>query len=71
MNLGPLPMGNGLSRLATRFHGREEALKTAAGLAGIAVAAGEVIVAQPAEVVSLAEQADLFVVGVAGDGSAS
>jgi UDP-2,3-diacylglucosamine hydrolase len=43
----------------------------AAGLAGIAVAAGEVIVAQPAEVVSLADQADLFVVGVAGDGSAS
>lgn len=43
----------------------------AAGLAGIAVAAGEVIVAQPAEVVSLADQAELFVVGVAGDGSAS
>jgi DUF1009 family protein len=43
----------------------------AAGLAGIAVAAGEVIVAQPADVVALADQADLFVVGVAGDGSAS
>jgi len=44
---------------------------TAAGLAGIAVAAGEVIVAQPAEVVTLADQANLFVVGATGDGSAS
>jgi DUF1009 family protein len=43
----------------------------AAGLAGIAVAAGEVIVAQPAEVVALADKANLFVVGVTGDGSAS
>jgi DUF1009 family protein len=43
----------------------------AAGLAGIAVAAGEVIVAQPAEVVTLADQANLFVVGATGDGSAS
>jgi UDP-2,3-diacylglucosamine hydrolase len=43
----------------------------AAGLAGIAIAAGEVIVAQPAEVVALADKADLFVVGVPGDGSAS
>ena len=43
----------------------------AAGLAGIAVAAGEVIVAQPAEVVTLADQANLFVVGVTGDGSTS
>jgi UDP-2,3-diacylglucosamine hydrolase len=42
-----------------------------AGLAGIAVAAGEVIVAQPAEVVALADKADLFVVGVTGDGSIS
>jgi DUF1009 family protein len=43
----------------------------AAGLAGIAVAAGEVIVAQPAEVVALADKAALFIVGVTGDGSAS
>jgi UDP-2,3-diacylglucosamine hydrolase len=43
----------------------------AAGLAGIAVAAGEVIVAQPADVVALADKANLFVVGVTGDGSAS
>ena len=26
INLGPLPMGNGLTRLATRFHGDDEAL---------------------------------------------
>jgi benzoyl-CoA-dihydrodiol lyase len=41
MNLGPLPMGNGLSRLATRFHGREEAFETAAGLAGTPLTARE------------------------------
>ncbi|CAN5263372.1 2,3-epoxybenzoyl-CoA dihydrolase [soil metagenome] len=29
MNLGPLPMGNGLSRLATRFWGRDEELTLA------------------------------------------
>ncbi|MGI8518781.1 MAG: 2,3-epoxybenzoyl-CoA dihydrolase [Acidimicrobiia bacterium] len=29
MNLGPLPMGNGLSRLATRFWGRDDALALA------------------------------------------
>ncbi|MBO2450767.1 benzoyl-CoA-dihydrodiol lyase [Actinomadura barringtoniae] len=34
MNLGPLPMGNGLSRLATRFHGRDEAYDAAAKQVG-------------------------------------
>ena len=34
MNLGPLPMGNGLTRLATRFWGRDEALEAVAGLVG-------------------------------------
>jgi benzoyl-CoA-dihydrodiol lyase len=34
MNLGPLPMGNGLTRLASRFYGRDEAYETAAKLAG-------------------------------------
>jgi benzoyl-CoA-dihydrodiol lyase len=31
MNLGPLPMGNGLSRLATRFLGEPEKARLAAG----------------------------------------
>jgi benzoyl-CoA-dihydrodiol lyase len=39
MNLGPLPMGNGLTRLATRFHGRDEALEAAAKLAGVPLTA--------------------------------
>jgi benzoyl-CoA-dihydrodiol lyase len=39
MNLGPLPMGNGLSRLASRFHGRDEALRSAAGQVGVALTA--------------------------------
>jgi benzoyl-CoA-dihydrodiol lyase len=34
MNLGPLPMANGLSRLATRFHGDEEGLAAVRALAG-------------------------------------
>jgi benzoyl-CoA-dihydrodiol lyase len=34
MNFGPLPMGNGLTRLATRFWGREEALEAVASLVG-------------------------------------
>jgi benzoyl-CoA-dihydrodiol lyase len=33
-NLGPLPMGNGLSRLATRFFGDEAGLAAAVGAAG-------------------------------------
>jgi benzoyl-CoA-dihydrodiol lyase len=43
MNLGPLPMGNGLSRLATRFLGDGEAL------AGAAASAGERLDAAAAE----------------------
>jgi benzoyl-CoA-dihydrodiol lyase len=34
MNLGVLPMGNGLSRLATRFWGRDEELSTLVAAAG-------------------------------------
>ena len=34
MNLGTLPMGNGLSRLETRFHGDEEALAVVRGAEG-------------------------------------
>ena len=41
LNLGPLPMGNGLSRLATRFWGRPDACKTAAATAGVALGAAE------------------------------
>jgi len=52
-NLGPLPMGNGLSRLATRFFGDE------AGLAAAAAAAGRPIDA--------AEAADLGLVTFAPD----
>ena len=39
MNLGPLPMGNGLTRLATRFYGDEEALKQATAAEGERLAA--------------------------------
>jgi benzoyl-CoA-dihydrodiol lyase len=35
MNLGPLPMGNGLTRLASRCYGRDEALDAAVRLAGV------------------------------------
>jgi len=45
MNSGPLPMGNGLTRLATRFH-RDPAALTAAGAAG---AAGTALDAADAE----------------------
>ncbi|MEU5878630.1 2,3-epoxybenzoyl-CoA dihydrolase [Spirillospora sp. NPDC047279] len=38
-NLGPLPMGNGLSRLASRFHGDDEAYERAAKLTGTPLAA--------------------------------
>lgn len=34
MNLGPLPMGNGLTRLRSRFHGDDDALSAAAAAAG-------------------------------------
>ncbi len=43
MNLGPLPMGNGLTRLQTRFYGDD------AGLAGARGAAGEPLEAAEAE----------------------
>lgn len=43
MNLGPLPMGNGLSRPAARFHGDEE------GLAAAREAAGKPLEAEDAE----------------------
>ncbi|MCO5971327.1 2,3-epoxybenzoyl-CoA dihydrolase [Actinoallomurus soli] len=43
MNLGPLPMGNGLSRLATRFHGDAE------GLAAAEAAEGKTLRAEDAE----------------------
>jgi benzoyl-CoA-dihydrodiol lyase len=39
VNLGPLPMGNGLSRLATRFHGDPGALAAATAAEGKALAA--------------------------------
>ncbi|MEV0407390.1 2,3-epoxybenzoyl-CoA dihydrolase [Actinoallomurus sp. NPDC050550] len=39
MNLGPLPMGNGLTRLATRFHGDPEALAAAEAAEGKALQA--------------------------------
>ncbi len=34
LNLGPLPMANGLSRLATRFHGDDEGLQAVREAAG-------------------------------------
>jgi benzoyl-CoA-dihydrodiol lyase len=37
MNLGPLPMGNGLTRLATRFYGDDGALAAATKRAGAAL----------------------------------
>ena len=43
MNLGPLPMGNGLTRLQTRYLGDE------AGLAGVEKQAGEPLPAEDAE----------------------
>jgi benzoyl-CoA-dihydrodiol lyase len=41
MNLGRLPMGNGLSRLATRFWGHADALAAAGGAMGQPLQAGE------------------------------
>ncbi|MPZ95420.1 MAG: hypothetical protein GEU96_11065 [Propionibacteriales bacterium] len=41
MNLGPLPMGNGLSRLATRFVGDPDSLAAAAALVGEPLPAGD------------------------------
>jgi benzoyl-CoA-dihydrodiol lyase len=41
MNLGPLPMGNGLTRLQTRFAGDPDALSAAEKLAGQLLEAGE------------------------------
>jgi len=41
MNLGPLPMGNGLTRLATRFYGDGEGLKAAAAAEGKPLAASD------------------------------
>ncbi len=41
MNLGPLPMGNGLTRLQSRFHGRDDALAAAQRLAGTPMTAAE------------------------------
>jgi benzoyl-CoA-dihydrodiol lyase len=43
INLGPLPMGNGLTRLATRFHGDDE------GLAAALDAEGKPLLADDAE----------------------
>ena len=47
MNLGPLPMGNGLTRLQTRFGGDE------AGLKAVEERAGEALLAAEAEVLGL------------------
>jgi benzoyl-CoA-dihydrodiol lyase len=47
MNLGPLPMGNGLTRLATRFYGDE------AALAGVEKRTGEPLEAEEAEKLGL------------------
>ncbi|NUP03853.1 MAG: benzoyl-CoA-dihydrodiol lyase [Nonomuraea sp.] len=41
MNLGPLPMGNGLTRLETRFTGDPEGLKAAGAAAGQPLHAGQ------------------------------
>jgi benzoyl-CoA-dihydrodiol lyase len=41
MNNGPLPMANGLSRLASRFWGRQDELAAAQKLAGVPLAAAE------------------------------
>jgi len=41
MNLGPLPMGNGLTRLATRYYGDAEGLKAATAAEGVALPAEE------------------------------
>ncbi|TAM85342.1 MAG: benzoyl-CoA-dihydrodiol lyase [Jatrophihabitans sp.] len=43
MNLGPLPMGNGLTRLQTRFLGDEDALAAVGKLAGTALEAEDAL----------------------------
>jgi benzoyl-CoA-dihydrodiol lyase len=40
-NLGPLPMGNGLARLAARFHGDDDALASVLKTAGSPLEAGD------------------------------
>jgi benzoyl-CoA-dihydrodiol lyase len=47
MNLGPLPMGNGLTRLQTRFYGDED------GLAAVEKRAGEALAAEEADKLGL------------------
>jgi benzoyl-CoA-dihydrodiol lyase len=41
MNFGPLPMGNGLTRLATRFLGEPDSVERARGLIGQALEGGD------------------------------
>ncbi len=41
LNLGPLPMGNGLTRLRTRFYGRDDEYEAASKHAGQPLEAGE------------------------------
>jgi hypothetical protein len=41
-----------------------------AGLAGVAVLAGETIIAEPAQVAEAADRAGLFVIGMPADGNA-
>jgi benzoyl-CoA-dihydrodiol lyase len=43
MNLGPLPMGNGLTRLQSRFYGDDKALATVESRAGQPLAADEAL----------------------------
>jgi benzoyl-CoA-dihydrodiol lyase len=43
MNFGPLPMGNGLTRLATRFLGEPDSVERARGLIGQALDGGDAL----------------------------
>jgi benzoyl-CoA-dihydrodiol lyase len=43
MNLGPLPMGNGLSRLQSRFFGDDEGLAQASACTGVPVTADDAV----------------------------
>jgi benzoyl-CoA-dihydrodiol lyase len=43
MNFGPLPMGNGLTRLATRFLGEPDSVERARGLIGQALEGGDAL----------------------------
>ena len=47
LNLGPLPMGNGLTRLQTRFHGDDDALRA------VEKRAGDALLAEDAESLGL------------------